>query len=84
MLIGHNPAVQTLVLRLSNHDADGSADPERDAVKVKFPTGALATLAIGCDWSALAPGCARLEAFTSPKVFSAAPEAAAAARAHHA
>ena len=76
MLIGHNPSVQMLVLRLTNHDADGSADPDRDEVKRKFPTGALATLAIDCDWSKLAPGCARLEAFTSPKGFSAALEAA--------
>src|SRR6516162_4824785 len=84
MIIGHNPSVQMLVLRLTRRDADGSADPERDEVKAKFPTGALATLAIDCDWSALAPGCARLEAFTSPKGFSVAPEAAAAAQAHHA
>jgi len=84
MLIGHNPAAQMLVLRLTNHDADGSADPHREAVKRKFPTGALATLAFDCDWSQLAPGCARLEELTTPKAFSAAPEAVAAARAHHA
>jgi phosphohistidine phosphatase len=82
MLIGHNPSAQMLVLRLTNHDADGNADPERDEVKRKFPTGALATLAFDCDWSELAPGCARLEEFISPKAFSAAPEGAAAARAH--
>jgi phosphohistidine phosphatase len=76
MLIGHNPAVQALVLRLTNHDRDGNADPERDAVKRKFPTGALATLAFDCAWSELAPGRARLEAFITPKEFSAAPEAA--------
>ena len=84
MLVGHNPSSQMLVLRLTNHDADGSADPHRDAVKRKFPTGGLATLAFDCDWSRLAPGCARLEEFISPKAFSAAPEAAAAARARHA
>ena len=84
MLIGHNPSAQMLVLRLTNHDADGNADPERDAVKRKFPTGALAALALDCDWSELAPGCARLEEFTSPKAFSVAPEVAAAARARRA
>jgi phosphohistidine phosphatase len=84
MLVGHNPSAQMLVLRLTNHDADGSADPQRDEVKRKFPTGGLATLAFDCDWSELAPGCARLEEFTSPKGFSAAPEAAGAARAHRA
>jgi phosphohistidine phosphatase len=76
MLIGHNPAAQMLVLRLTNHDRDGRLDPQRDSVKSKFPTGALATLAFDCDWSELAPGCARLEEFTSPKGFSAALEAA--------
>jgi phosphohistidine phosphatase len=83
MLVGHNPSAQMLVLRLTNHDGDGNADPNRDAVKRKFPTGALATLAFDCDWSELAPGCARLEDFASPKAFSVAPEAAAAVRAHH-
>jgi phosphohistidine phosphatase len=76
MLIGHNPGLQMIVLRLTNHDGDGNADPQRDEVKRKFPTGALATLAFDCQWSELAPGRARLEAFISPKGFSAAPEAA--------
>ena len=79
MLIGHNPTVQMLVLRLTNHDADGAADPQRDEVKRKFPTGAMASLTVRCNWRELAPGCARLEAFTFPKGFSAAPEAVAAA-----
>ena len=79
MLIGHNPTVQMVVLKLTNHDSDGADDPERDEVKRKFPTGALATLALGCDWPELAPGCARLEAFTSPKGFSAVSEVAGAA-----
>jgi phosphohistidine phosphatase len=76
MLVGHNPSVQMLVLRLTNHDADGNADPQRDAVKLKFPTGALATLTFDCDWRELSPGCARLEEFTTPKAFSVAREAA--------
>jgi phosphohistidine phosphatase len=81
MLVGHNPAAQMLVLRLTNHDGDGSVDPAREQVKRKFPTGALATLTFDCAWSELAPGCAELREFTSPKGFSAAPEAAPAARA---
>ena len=79
MLIGHNPTVQMVVLKLTNHDSDGADDPVRDEVKRKYPTGALATLAIDCEWTELAPGCARLEEFTSPKGFSAAPEGASAA-----
>ncbi|MBV9941218.1 MAG: histidine phosphatase family protein [Solirubrobacterales bacterium] len=78
MLIGHNPVAQMLVLRLTNHDADGAADPGREEVKRKFPTGALASLTVSCGWRELAPGCARLNEFTSPKGFSAAPEAVAA------
>lgn len=81
MLIGHNPAAQLLVLKLSNHDGAGIEDPDREAVKRKFPTGALATLSLDCDWRELRPGCARLEGFISPKEFSAAPEAARATRA---
>ena len=76
MLVGHNPVAQMLVLRLTNHDGIRLDDPERDAVKRKFPTGALATLSLDCAWSELAPGCAQLEDFVSPKEFSAAPEAA--------
>ena len=80
MLIGHNPVAQMLVLRLTNHDNTGRMDPERDEVKRKFPTGALATLAFDCSWSDLAPGCAELQEFTFPKGSGAAPEAALGAR----
>jgi phosphohistidine phosphatase len=81
MLVGHNPTVHMLVLRLTNHDGDGIQDPRREAVKRKFPTGALATLAFDSSWSELAAGGARLEEFTTPKEFSAATEAAPATRA---
>jgi phosphohistidine phosphatase len=74
MVIGHNPAMQMLVLRLtgangaepalrSEHPAgSGLADVQR-----KFPTGALATLTFDCGWSELAPGCAKLVAYVHPK-----------------
>jgi phosphohistidine phosphatase len=64
MVIGHNPAVQVLVLRLAAGAAD---DPELADARRKFPTGALATLEIDCEWSELRPGCARLSSFVSPK-----------------
>jgi phosphohistidine phosphatase len=72
MVIGHNPAMQTLVLKLAtaaapgdgNGDGDGAALSE---VQRKFPTGALATLTFGGAWSELSPGCARLEDFVRPK-----------------
>jgi len=61
MLIGHNPAVQVLVLRLA---AGGEALEE---VRRKFPTGGLATLELDCAWSELAPGRAWLTEFVRPK-----------------
>jgi len=79
MLIGHNPTIQMVVLRLSNHDGSGVADPRRDAMKRKFPTGALATLAFECGWADLGAGRARLEEFVTPKGFSGRPEVAAVA-----
>ena len=79
MLIGHNPAVQVLVLRLTNHDGAGLEDPRRDAIKRKFPTGALATVSFQCAWNELATGRGRLEEFITPKGFSGVPEAVGAA-----
>jgi phosphohistidine phosphatase len=64
MLIGHNPALQMLVLRLTCRDG---ASSDRPAVERKFPTGALATLSFDCVWGELAPGCARLVGFVTPK-----------------
>ncbi len=61
MLIGHNPAIQVLVLRLA---LPGGALEE---VKRKFPTGGLATLELECAWSELGPGQARLTDFVRPK-----------------
>ena len=78
MVIGHNPALQVLVLRLTNHDA-GLVDSRRDAIKRKFPTGALATISIQCAWGELASGRGRLEDYVTPKAFTGGPEAVSAA-----
>lgn len=66
MLVGHNPTLQALVLRLAAGEgaADGSSLAE---VRRKFPTGALATLTFDHAWSELAPGSARLVAYVRPK-----------------
>jgi phosphohistidine phosphatase len=64
MVIGHNPAMQTLVLRLADPAQDGALLP---VVQRRFPTGALATLTFECGWSKLAPACARLTDFTKPR-----------------
>jgi phosphohistidine phosphatase len=64
MVVGHNPAMQLLVLHLASRDGmgDGGAEVER-----KFPTGALATLTFNCAWSELESGCATLVAFVRPR-----------------
>ncbi len=63
MLIGHNPAVQMLVLGLAV-GAPESAD--LDQARRKFPTGALATLGFDCAWSELRPGAADLVSLIRP------------------
>jgi len=67
MVIGHNPASQTLVLRLVGDDPAGSDGSDLSDVQRKFPTGALATLRFNCAWSELAPGRAHLAAYVRPK-----------------
>ena len=62
MLIGHNPAIQSLVVSLAGSGA------QLGRVERKFPTGALATLHIACAWAELRPGCAELEDFVTPKM----------------
>jgi phosphohistidine phosphatase len=70
MLIGHNPAAQTLVLRLASADDPASDRSQLGEVQRKFPTAALATLTFECEWSELGPGSARLVAFVRPKQLS--------------
>ena len=66
MVIGHNPGLQSLVLKLAA-DGDGQPDPELGEVARKFPNGALATLEFSGSWSQLARGCARLTGFVRPR-----------------
>jgi phosphohistidine phosphatase len=69
MVIGHNPAMQMLVLRLTGANGNGSDTPQGDLADVqrKFPTGAMATLVVDCAWSELSPGCARLVEYIQPR-----------------
>ena len=73
MVIGHNPTMQTLVLRLAAApelsvvpDDDGD-DSYLTEVQGKFPTGALATLTFQGAWRDLAPHEARLVGFVRPR-----------------
>ncbi|MFI4995455.1 MAG: SixA phosphatase family protein [Hyphomicrobiales bacterium] len=64
LLIGHNPGVADLALRLVGHG-------DRYALarmRAKFPTCGLAVLDLpGGDWRSLAAGSARLDRFVTPK-----------------
>jgi phosphohistidine phosphatase len=62
LMIGHNPSIQRLALLLC---AEGEL---LGRVRSKYPTAALATLAIeSADWHRLRMGDATLEAFVTPK-----------------
>jgi len=62
LLLGHNPGVQDLTLRLA------AAGARRDVVATKFPTCALATLAVpNADWRDLGDEEAELVDFVAPK-----------------
>jgi phosphohistidine phosphatase len=71
MLIGHNPALQSLVLRLAGANGRSSSpeDPDSDLAEVrrKLPTGALVTLSFDCAWSELTPGAATLVDLVRPR-----------------
>jgi len=67
MLIGHNPAMQILVLRLVDVNGPQTSGADLAEVQRKFPTGALATLSLRCGWSELGRGCAQLISFVRPK-----------------
>jgi phosphohistidine phosphatase len=67
MVVGHNPAMQILVLKLAGANGGVPVEGELADVQRKFPTGALATLTFECEWSALSPGCATLDSYVRPK-----------------
>ena len=71
MVIGHNPAVQMLVLKLA---AEPGSSPLHDApdsplaqIERKFPTGALATLELDGTWGDFSQGRARLVDYVTPR-----------------
>jgi len=61
LVIGHNPAMGELALALASPESD------RDEMKRKFPTAALAVLELDApSWSDLAPASCRLREFSTP------------------
>jgi phosphohistidine phosphatase len=70
MVIGHNPALQILILRLTGGCAPAYHHaPSETIVEIgrKFPTGALATLDVDCAWGQLHLACAELAEYVRPK-----------------
>ena len=67
MVIGHNPTLQVLALRLASPGGGASHSGDWAELQRKFSTGALATLSFGGAWSDLAPGCAQLTAYVRPR-----------------
>lgn len=66
MLVGHNPTLQALVLRLADDEVAADASYLGE-VRRKFPTGALATLTFDGTWEELSPRSARLASYVRPK-----------------
>ncbi|MEE1784468.1 histidine phosphatase family protein [Streptomyces sp. SP17BM10] len=63
LLIGHNPALEDLVLDLAA-DTGGEA---LDRVREKYPTSGLAVLEVTGEWAALGSSPARLRDFAVPR-----------------
>lgn len=67
LVVGHDPSVQQLTLHLAK-DRTGDAIGELvDRVRTKFPTCAIAVLAISGPWTELDQGSARLTNFVLPR-----------------
>ena len=63
MVVGHNPGLGDLALRLIG----GGDEPALVRLHAKFPTGALASLLVPGEWDELSPGSATLTAFVVPR-----------------
>lgn len=64
IVVGHNPGFEELAKLLMKNDGGKAGARLRE----KFPTGAIAVLAIKSDeWAALGPGTATLEDFVTPR-----------------
>ncbi len=63
MVVGHNPALQMLVLKLVGE----ASNADLSDIEAKLPTGALVTLAFDGDWADLSPTQAALTGYVRPK-----------------
>ncbi|OBG26394.1 histidine phosphatase family protein [Mycobacterium sp. E3198] len=65
LVVGHEPTTSTLALLLAADDGTDDAVVER--ISMKFPTSAIAVLAVPCAWAELEPGRAALTGFEVPR-----------------
>jgi phosphohistidine phosphatase len=63
MVIGHNPTIHDLALRLAVPDESD----ELTRLRARFPTGAMATLVTPAPWARLAAASARIKRFWTPR-----------------
>ncbi|HYG47228.1 MAG TPA: histidine phosphatase family protein [Allosphingosinicella sp.] len=64
LLVGHNPGLEEIALRLSGRDADGL----RGEVEVKYPTGTVAEIVLPVErWAEVKEGIGRIERFIRPR-----------------
>ena len=64
LLVGHNPGIEELALRLAGRDGDGL----RGEVEVKYPTGTLAEIALPAErWTDVQEGTGRIVRFVRPR-----------------
>lgn len=67
LLIGHNPGMHDLALKLAADEARGRSDQAMGRLAQKYPPGALAEFAIAGYWRALDAGGGRLVRFLTPR-----------------
>jgi phosphohistidine phosphatase len=66
LVIAHNPGLQDLAIDL----AGGEESDLANALRTKFPTGALVTFDVQVGWADLGPGHAHLTQFLTPRELS--------------
>jgi len=68
MVVGHNPGLEECARKLARPPGDAQARKLHDAMREKYPTGAVAVLDFELpDWKTIEPGQGELEFFTAPK-----------------
>jgi phosphohistidine phosphatase len=65
LVIGHEPTISELALILADDDGTDPAAVQR--ISTKFPTSAIAVLAVPCAWKGVEPGRAALTGFEVPR-----------------